>query len=242
MNEKRRSFGELLIYYRKTRLKANQEELADRISMTREYISLMERGQKPPAFQICEKLATIFLLDDTERQEFYAAAALERLLESDKDFYKVLGAPQLHTKENEDAIAIKGGTKIPIFSYPKTRLIPPYEDKKPKQHILLSNVFASERYYGLFYKDTYSTNEISLKTGDLVIIDPLFERLKTGDNVLVKLFDEVVIRQYSILQIDNRFEIQFLPFPPASTNSFDFNKDKDKFEIFGKAVLAIKRL
>ena len=96
----------------------------------------------------------------------------------------------------------------------------------------------------MLFKDSYTTNEIPFRIGDILIIDPLFEMLQKDDWVIVKINNEVSIKRYYLYQTEETFKAQFLPTPPAEElKIYNFNKDNgEKFEIFGKVVLAIKKM
>ncbi len=231
MMSKKKGFGRLVSKYRKERLKENQDQMGEHLGKPREYISMIETGAIFPTYEFCDKLAALFRLEDGERKEFYAAAAGERLInwKANTNFYKEVGEPRIifehnfeemtRTTEEDDIIA------IPIFDYPDKKIAPPFEDHNPGKFIKLSNMFTSNNYYALFYRETYSTNELNFRAGDLIFIDPLFDRINSGDIVLVKIYDEVVFRRYSILQIEEEFKIQFLPFPTAGQPYFDIKED-----------------
>jgi transcriptional regulator with XRE-family HTH domain len=237
----KKTFGQLIKKYRKN-LRYSQEDVAKLLSLSRTTIADFERAAvKPPAFPLCEKLAFILNINEIEKQDFFHIAAIERLLPNDKNdkpFYSYL----LGQEPSSTDIDTLNKNKIPIVEYPKEKITPPYANLTPTGYVSIEQAIATERFYGLYYKEeTLVSDKTEFTDGDLIIIDPLFERLKSGSFVLVNIFGNVVIRQYEVLSIHDEVFFQFVPYPPTAEQPFfDPSVDKDKFEIYGKVVMALK--
>jgi transcriptional regulator with XRE-family HTH domain len=82
-------FAHSLTYHRE-RAGLNMSQLAERIGVTPEYISSVEKGAKPPSFDRCHQLADILAIKDDERRHFFALAFEERMNEDVRSFINAI--------------------------------------------------------------------------------------------------------------------------------------------------------
>jgi transcriptional regulator with XRE-family HTH domain len=236
-------FGKLLKFYRE-RTNKTLYFVAEKIKKTKSYLSQVESGRAfPPGYEICAKLVKLFKLTDNEKLEFMAAAVTGRQQERDKPFYDELGAQYFEKLTKRSLITeLKGNTIIPVFEYPKKKIVPPYNEMETISHINISEIISSNGYYGIFYNKEAHTESVGFSSQDLLIIDPLQELTQDGDIVLVRINNKVVVRKIDILKTSDSAFIQFTPHLAEAMDLFDLKKDiNKKYEIFGKVVLAIKK-
>lgn len=83
MNSKSKLLGSNIQYYRQ-KAKLSQHELADKVNVTRNYLSLIENGKKLPSFKLIIKLAQE--LDVTPSALFGGDPLLKELKQLSEEF------------------------------------------------------------------------------------------------------------------------------------------------------------
>ncbi|MCP4050441.1 MAG: helix-turn-helix domain-containing protein [bacterium] len=228
-----KTFCEQLCLYRK-RQKISQDNLGAKAGLSRGYVNKFENGMQIPKVELVRKLSAALELNPDEEAYLIKAAAKSFLLNSDyNEHFGFL--------KNYDPDTLEQMNFIPLFDYPLTKIMPPYKDIKPVRYYPIHHDMVEKECYAVIYEDEYSTREIEYKKGDILIIDPVFSHLNLGDYVLVRIYDQVTIKGYQMVQDENRVYIHFIPYAVAGEATiFDPIADSNKFEILGKVVCSIK--
>ena len=127
---------------------------------------------------------------------------------------------------------------IPLLTLPTERVTPPYPSPLIMNQITISEII-NQDYYAIFYPGQYS-EEIGFKTKDILIIDPCYDRITSGELVLVRCETTIDIKRYFALQTPQNPLIQFKPETPNQTTLFSAD-DHPSFSIFGKVVFSLSK-
>lgn len=228
-------FGKLLHQFR-ARKNRSIAWIAEVIKGSSSLVSFIEAGKRSPfGFEECSRLADRLEMSEDEKDQFLATAAFEHLSEKDLPFYHYFGI-------SDFSILIKNrkNRNIPIFEYPKQQVLPPYKNILPIS-FLNDKLPLEKPYFGVIYNEPEEL-DLDFKKGDILILDPQFKTLNSGDFVLVKIGNRVIFRRYKEIGSGADAFCQFLPTVPTEEEQIFKASDIDTlYQILGKMAYSLRK-
>ena len=246
-------FGELLDYHIVTKQLLKQD-VAKVLGIDPSYLAKMISGDRPPPnVETFKTLVDILHLNHQEELAFYMSAIEKKTPERIRPFMAMVEelseraarAQSVQSLSRPHTFLDDRTQRIPILKMPSHYMHAPYPP-----HLIMdwfvNNDIVNEGYFAI-KGDQLRFAPKEFGPHDLVLIDPDYKELKTGDYVLVKLDSKVTIKHIKLQALDKKeksYIVTFFPADETDSSVYTYN-DKGKSDIiqsiFGKVVFSLKR-